>query len=390
MMRNILKIIAIICLGLVLGYCIRGLWIKGVVIEKKARLLSEYLDQSFSRLGLSPEDISRHFYEERRCGIKKFVHTTKIFNLPQKISTDKFYQAILDAVKESKAHLLEKTNFDIGEYSISIFVLGRRSISTHLLVGVKGKAPEPPEGSERPVKDKRPKTSALPLAGISKGVAERSKVAIIIDDMGYNTKALNYVSEIKVPLTLAVLPQLPFSQRVAQEGHIMGHEIILHLPLEPEEEIECLGPGAILLEAGPEKIENILDKNLRTVPHCRGLNNHAGSRFTKDTQKMKVLLEAMKKRDLFFVDSLVTPESCGFSLAIELDVPTASRDIFLDNIKEEEYILNQLKELIVISHRTGKAIGIGHPSPITLQVLKKNLHLFAEDVEFVHVSQLLR
>ena len=373
-MRNTLKIIALFCLCLVLGYCIRGLWVKGIIIEKKARLLSEQLDQSFSRLGLKPQDISRHFYEERRCGVKKFVHTTKIFTLPQKISADRFYQAILDAAKSSKAHLLEKTNFETGDYSISIFVLGRRSISTHLLVGVKRKVPEPAEEGPLPPPEAK----------------KKDQVAIIIDDMGYNTTALNYIGEIKVPLTLAVLPRLPFSQRVAQEGHNMGHEIILHLPLEPEEKIKCLGPGAIFLTMGAQEMENILDGDLKTVPHCRGLNNHAGSKFTKDVQKMKILLDIMRKKGLFFVDSLVTAESCGVKLANELGVPTASRDIFLDNVKEEEYILNQLKKLIETSHRTGSAIGIGHSSPITLETLKKNLHLFQDTIEFVHASQLLR
>ena len=379
-MKKTLKVIIIFCFCLLVGYSVTGLWIKGVVIEKKARLLSANLDQSFSQLGLKPQDISRHFYEERKCGLKKFVHTTKIFNLPQKVTADKFYYTVVDAVGKTKAHLLEKTIFETDNNFISIFILGSRSISTHLLVGIKKKNSLHPESEEtaRPVRDKIPKTPLLP------------KVAIIIDDMGYNTKALDYIGEIKVLLTLAVLPRLPFSQKVAMEGHDMGHEIILHLPLEPEEAIECLGPGAIFLKMEPQEMENILNENLKTVPHCRGLNNHAGSRFTKDTQKIKALLEILKKKNFFFVDSLVTPQSTGLKLARELGIPTASRDIFLDNIKEEEAILKQLNELIAISQRTGSAIGIGHPSSITLKVLKENLHLFEDTVEFVHVSELLK
>ncbi len=376
----VVRLFLIICLCLVLGYSIRGLWIKGIIIEKKARALSDFLDQSFSRLGLRPEDISRHFYEERRVGVKKFVHTTKIFNLPQNISGDSFYQAVLDAVKNSGTNLLEKTSFDAGDYSVSIFILGRRPISTHLLVGIKKEAKQGKPGSEK-ARDVKKESM--------KKIGAKDKVAIIIDDLGYNTKALDYISWIKVPLTLAILPELPFSGELAAKGHNMGHEIILHLPLEPEQEIEALGPGAIFLNMTPQEIGNILDADLKSVPYCKGISNHTGSRFTRDIEKMRTLLAILKKKNLFFVDSLVIPESIGYELACEIGVPSAERDIFLDNIKKKEEILNQLNALIEISRKTGKAIGIGHPSPVTFEVLNENLYHF-EDVEFVHVSELLK
>jgi polysaccharide deacetylase 2 family uncharacterized protein YibQ len=104
---------------------------------------------------------------------------------------------------------------------------------------------------------------------------------------------------------------------------------------------------------------------------------------------MKMLLEILEKKHLFFIDSLVAPHSTGVQLANELGIPAGSRDIFLDNIKQEEYILEQLRALIDISQRRGKAIGIGHSCPITLKVLSENLPCFLESVEFVHVSELL-
>ena len=372
-MKSVLKAVAIFCICLIFGYCIRGLWIKAIIIEKKARLLSEFLDQSFSRLGITPEDISRQFHEEKRVGVRKFVHTTRIFNLPQDVTQDLFYQAILEAIENSKTHLLEKTNFEIGDYSISIFALGRRPVSTHLIVGIKKKI----------LKEFQEDVEAV-------GEKKKDRVAIIIDDLGYNRKAIDYIKQINVPLTLAVLPKLPFSGELAQKGNEMGHEIILHLPLEPEKEVEALGPGAIFLEMSPEEIENILDEDLKTVPHCCGMNNHTGSKFTKDAEKMKILLKLVKRKNLFFIDSLVTPHSLGFKLARELDIPTASRDVFLDNIKKEEDILKQLKVLIGMSRKNGSAIGIGHPSPVTFKVLKENLSFFESSVEFVYVSELLK
>ena len=362
-MRNGVRIIIFLGLALALGYCLWGLWIKGVIIEKRARLLNECLDQSFSRLGLRPDDLSRHFYEERRQGLKKFVHTTKIFNLPDSISLEGFYQAVLEAVKTCRAQILEKTNLEIDGHSTSIFILGRRSIATHLIIGIKKKiAP--------------------------RVIEKKDKVAIIIDDLGYNQDVLNYISQIKAPLTLAILPKLPFSRAIAEKGRSLGQEIILHLPLEPEKETEYLGPGAIMVNMGSKEIENIINEDLKTVPYARGVNNHTGSKFTADSEKMKIVLQVLKNKNLFFVDSLVTPHSLGFKLARELGLPVAERDVFLDNDKEEEKIVSQLKELVKISHKNGRAIGIAHPSAITLKTLEKNLSLF-KTVELVHVSALV-
>ena len=193
-MRNWIRIFINIALALALSYCLWGLWIKGSIIEKRARFLDECLDQSFSRLGLRPDDLARHFYEERRQGLKKFVHVTKIFDLPDGISPEGFYGAVLEAVKVSKGQLLEKTSFDLDGHSTSIFILGRRSIATHLIIGIKKKITAP-------------------------GVTEKKdRVAIIIDDLGYNREVLKYISQIKAPLTLAVLPRLSFSREIAERG----------------------------------------------------------------------------------------------------------------------------------------------------------------------------
>lgn len=368
-MKSSLRIVVIIVGLIVLIYSIRGLWLKGIIIEKKARVFDEFLDRSLSDSGLKPEDVFRHFYEERRVGLRKFVHTTKIFYLPRHISSDAFYRSILDSIKKSGIELLEKTNFEIGNWSVSVFILGRHSVSTHLIIGAAIKTPGP---------------------GEKKIGRKKDRIAIIIDDIGYNIKDLEYLRGIDSVLTLAVLPKLRYSKEMAAGGHDMGYEILLHLPLEPEEDIESLGPGALFLDMSQKEIEKILDENLETVPHCRGINNHAGSRFTKNPEKMKFLLELIKTRGLFFIDSLVTPQSAGFKIAAELGIPTQSRDVFLDNIKEDEYIAKQLDTLVEISRKKGMAIGICHPSPHTFRVLKEKLPLLKEKVEFVHVSKLLK
>ena len=105
---------------------------------------------------------------------------------------------------------------------------------------------------------------------------------------------------------------------------------------------------------------------------------------------MRILLTAIKPTGLFFIDSLTTPASKAFSLANEMGIKTARRDIFIDNQKDPAKITAQLKSLIVMAKKTGQAIGIGHPYPATLEALagfQKNLR---QEVALVGISELVR
>ena len=63
----------------------------------------------------------------------------------------------------------------------------------------------------------------------------KGKIAIIIDDWGYSLHNLPVASQIKQPFTAAILPNLPYSLRVAEALQEQGKEVALHLPLEPRE-----------------------------------------------------------------------------------------------------------------------------------------------------------
>lgn len=225
---------------------------------------------------------------------------------------------------------------------------------------------------------------------IPKIPAIRGKIAIVIDDWGYNLNNLYFLDEIKYPLTVSILPNLGYSRTIASALKKQGAEIILHLPLEPHEKFR-LEQNTILTSMDEETIRNIVARDLDDVYYARGVSNHMGSKATEDARTMGVIFRELKKRNLFFLDSLVSPRSVCFNLAKKMGLDFARRDIFLDNKEEAGYIKGQMQELKARARVHGRAIGIGHDRKITLEVLKEVMpELEREGYKFVFVSELVK
>jgi len=138
------------------------------------------------------------------------------------------------------------------------------------------------------------------------------------------------------------------------------------------------------------EIIQILDRNLKQVSGARGINNHMGSSFTENREKMSLVLRELKRKGLFFIDSRTTKETVGIEQAKQIGLPAAERTIFLDNNPDPEAICNQLEHLLRTARDTGTAIGIGHPYCQTLEILTKHQSRLRREVDIVPVSELLR
>ncbi|MDD2702406.1 MAG: divergent polysaccharide deacetylase family protein [Candidatus Omnitrophica bacterium] len=217
----------------------------------------------------------------------------------------------------------------------------------------------------------------------------QGNIAIVLDDWGYNLNSLPFIEEIKYPLTISILPYLPYSKTVAGELHARGFELILHLPLEPHERFS-LEHNTIMTTMKEDEILAILRKNLEDIPFVKGVNNHMGSKATTDEKTMGVIFGELKKRRLYFLDSFVSLNSVCAGLAERMNIPFAKRDIFLDNKSDPEYIKAQLYKLKTKAKMYGEAIGIGHDRKTTVQVLREMMPVLErEGYRFVFVSQLL-
>ncbi|MDD2680251.1 MAG: divergent polysaccharide deacetylase family protein [Candidatus Omnitrophica bacterium] len=219
-------------------------------------------------------------------------------------------------------------------------------------------------------------------------LAVKGRIAIVLDDWGYNLNNLGIVEGIKYPLTAAVLPNIKYSAIVAEELHSRGFEVILHLPLEPEEKYG-LEKNTIMASMDKTQILRILDRDLTSIAYARGVSNHMGSRVTRDLSTMEVIFKELKKRRLYFLDSYVTAKSVCPGLARRLKLTFFKRDIFLDNKEDKKYIKQQIYKLKVKARQQGFAIGIGHDRKATLEVLKEVMpRLAREGYKFVFLSEM--
>jgi uncharacterized protein len=217
-------------------------------------------------------------------------------------------------------------------------------------------------------------------------------VAVIVDDMGNSMHEADALLAIDVPITFSIIPGFVKGKEVAEAAHRKGGEVMLHIPMEPKEyQQKPFEKNGLLLALSNEEIEKRLAGYLAAVPYVVGANNHMGSRFTEDRPKMLIVLSVLKGKGLFFIDSKTTPASVGDKLAREIGVPTASRNVFLDNDQDVAAIQAQLEKLAAMARKTGSAVGICHPHKTTLQALAATLPVLkAEGINFVYASSLVR
>ena len=218
-----------------------------------------------------------------------------------------------------------------------------------------------------------------------------AKVAIVIDDFGYDGRLARRFLQIDAPLSYSVLPNGTFSKSIAQRVRRAGCELLLHLPMEPKGYPEVdPGIGALLTEMTDMELVAALRKNLDSLPQVKGVNNHMGSEFCENAKKLRLVMRELKNRGLFFVDSRTTSRTQAYRVAQEEEVLSAERNVFLDNIQSTQAVRRQLKKLIQLAKLKGQAIGIAHPHEVTLKVLKEDIpKLSSKGVELVPVSQLV-
>lgn len=260
-------------------------------------------------------------------------------------------------------------------------------------------APEPVAVNEAvsesadPVKSAKDIKSAAALEPPTAGREPVAKVAIIIDDVGYHGELDQLAVAIPFPLTFSVLPGLDSSAASAVLLRSAGCEIMLHLPMEPEQYPEKNpGPGALFTFMTPDEIRQTIRDDILSVPGARGANNHMGSLFTVREDLLKVVFEELRRHDLFFIDSRTTTATVAQRVARKLGVKTGRRSIFLDNLDDPSAITTQLEQLFEVAARDRSAVGIGHYRETTLRVLTSEVPRLSRlhpGIELVYASDVV-
>jgi polysaccharide deacetylase 2 family uncharacterized protein YibQ len=230
---------------------------------------------------------------------------------------------------------------------------------------------------------KRPTPPVRPAVG-------RPKVAIIIDDIGYDRGLARQFMAFGVPLTFSVLPESPFQRTLVNEIRQRGLELMLHQPMQPKEYPEVNpGPGALLSAMSADELIAQLESNLDRLPGVRGINNHMGSQLTTESTRMYQIFSVLKQRKLYFVDSRSTADTVGRPSARMFKVPFAERDIFLDHFQDAKFIRKQFRRLIKEARQNGQAVAIAHPHRLTVELFKEMLPELQKQVQLVPASEIV-
>jgi polysaccharide deacetylase 2 family uncharacterized protein YibQ len=214
-------------------------------------------------------------------------------------------------------------------------------------------------------------------------------LVIIIDDIGYQLR--NGLAAVNLPgkINYAVLPHTPYGKRLASKAHKAGKEILLHTPMDNIKELP-LGKGGLTTQLRQQEFINTLRSNLDDIPYAKGINNHMGSELTQRHLQMSWVMQELRQRQLYFVDSRTSARTVAADTASEFGVPNISRQIFLDNIRSAEAIDKRFKALLRIVHKEGRGIAIGHPHPETIAYLQQALpRLAAQGIKLAFVSEVL-
>ena len=217
------------------------------------------------------------------------------------------------------------------------------------------------------------------------------RIAIVMDDFGYNMNNLEELFTIGKPVTLSILPGLPYSRRIAQAAAEHGYETILHLPLESHrkdvrEEFDTIRSGM-----SEKDVLELLETQITSIPGLKGVSNHMGSKSTEDPVLMTEIFGYLKKRGLYFLDSLTSQKTVCAEVSARVGLPCARRDVFLDNSSDAEYIKKQLSQARKVALGKGRAIAVCHDRKATIAVLAEAMpEMSAEGIRFVFLSELMK
>jgi len=283
--------------------------------------------------------------------------------------------------------------------AVLLLLVALAGFLTHYLILRRPGVPPSMRAPEQPVQSQPPpayevfppdKAPTKPLLPPARPVDGKPRVAIIIDDLGYQKRLADRFLDLDAVLTVSLLPHSPFQNHIAESAHVKGIEIMLHLPMEPHEYPEVdAGPGTLLTGMSPDQLIDQLTRNVEAIPHVQGVNNHMGSKLTEDSDKMHQIFITLKKRGLYYIDSRTTSETVSEPAAHLFQVPFGQRDVFIDHLPEPGFIRKQLEHLVRIAQSRGKAIGIAHPHQVTYDVLHEMLPELKKKVELVPASELV-
>ncbi|OGW85044.1 MAG: hypothetical protein A2987_06020, partial [Omnitrophica bacterium RIFCSPLOWO2_01_FULL_45_10] len=250
-----------------------------VTLDKSGEL-NLRLGGIFSKFGLQDSNLIKKYVEEKKMGSRRYLNTYREYNARRFSGTD-FENALKQGLEKTGFRIQKTEQFVVKDAETFIFKI---NFARYDILTIRVNKVRPP---------------AVP-SGLKK--YKNPRVAIVMDDFGYNMNNVDSLFEIGEPVTLSILPNLTYSRKIANFAKSKGYETILHLPLEShrkdvKEEIDTIRSGMSETE-----VTSMLDREIASVPGLSGVSNHMGSKATEDMGLMTTIFKELRKRKLYFLD----------------------------------------------------------------------------------------
>ncbi|ETX01744.1 MAG: hypothetical protein ETSY1_06255 [Candidatus Entotheonella factor] len=356
-------------------------------IPAKQQQLQQALMDILQQTGLDRQAYQHDLLQPQQRGRERWRLRRHRIAVPADLSLTVFEKQLRERIPDLSHEIMARRSRKLDQQMSVAFTLGVADVPTDICLFTQIPLAPPstvvagipkPELPAPPFKQ-APAPTAIP------------RIAIVIDDMGWELPIAHDLLALDHPLSFAVLPQAPYQRKIAEAAKQHKRDLLLHLPMEPHGYPQVNpGPNALLGNMDSNQIATLVQTALKTLPHVVGVNNHMGSSLTENPQAMRIVMRELKRRDLFFLDSRTSSDSRAYQIARDMGIPTAKRHVFLDNSVQQAHISAQLHRLAKMARQQGYAIGIGHPYPETLRALKHTLPILRQaGVRIVPISRLV-
>jgi polysaccharide deacetylase 2 family uncharacterized protein YibQ len=344
-------------------------------IPQKQQHLQHVLKEMLQQAGLDEQAYHYDDLEPQQRGRERWRLGRHRIAIPAGLSLAAVEQRLQMRISGLPYHIMARRSREQDNQTSIAFTLGVANAPTDICIFTQRHPAPPlavsalPSTSEPQISDDPPERSTYAPVTPS-----APSIAIVIDDMGWELPIAIDLLALDQPLSFAILPQSPYQLNIVEAARQHKRELLLHLPMEPHGYPRVNpGPHALLSNMEPQQMVTLLQAALKSLPQVVGVNNHMGSSLTENPQAMRVVMRELKQRDLFFLDSRTSADSRAYQIARDMGIPTAKRNVFLDNDVQQSQIVAQLHRLAEMASEQGYAIGIGHPYPQTLRALKDTL-----------------
>ena len=144
--------------------------------------------------------------------------------------------------------------------------------------------------------------------------SHKSRIALVLDDVGMEAEGAKRAMKLPPFVTLSFMTYAPHLQERADEAKALGHELLLHMPMQPNGNADP-GPNALRTDMSYDDVNRLVEEDLGSFKGYDGVNNHMGSKFTADKGRMNVVVAALKKHGVFFLDSRTGVKSVAYDVA---------------------------------------------------------------------------